>query len=185
MSATLISHIDTKANTIVGAQGPVAVGALLELGVHLLDLIRFLTGEELREVQCTMSPAPDAGPETRVQAQVRTLTGILCTLDIARVESQRQGRAEFRGTKGKITADWVARTLMRTTTDGVSYQRTLEAHPTILSTLQAFIRAVRTQTTPPITGLDGCRAVEAADACYRSAALNGAAVQCEYGAERS
>jgi predicted dehydrogenase len=182
-SATLISHIDTKANTLVGSGGPVPLGALLELGVHLLDLIRFLTGEEILDVECTMSPAPGAGPETRVQAQVRTSTGILFHLHIARVESQRQGRAELTGGKGKITADWVTRTLTRTTTDGVSYTRTLESHPTILSTLQAFIRAVRTRTPPPITGIDGCRAVEAADACYRSAAQHGAVVRCASGAE--
>jgi predicted dehydrogenase len=182
-SAALISHIDTKPNMLVGTQGPMALGALLELGVHLLDLIRFLTDEDIREVECTMSPAPDTGPETKVEAQVRTSTGILCTLDIARVESQRQGRVELSGTKGRITADWVTRTVTGTATDGVSYQRTLPSHPTILSTLQAFVRAVRTGTPPPVTGLDGCRAVEAADACYRSAARDGAVVRCEYGRE--
>jgi len=32
---------------------------------------------------------------------------------------------------------------------------------------------------PPITGVDGCRAVEAADACYRSAELGGVWVEVE------
>jgi predicted dehydrogenase len=178
-SATMISHIDSKANTIADAQGPVAVGALLEIGIHLLDLIRFLTQEEIREIECTMSPSPQTAPETRAQAQIRTSTGILCRLDIARVEAHRQGRAEWVGAKGRITADWVARTLTRSTTDGASRLWEFEPHPTILSALQAFTHAVRTGTTPPVTGLDGCLAVEAADACYRSAVRNGAVVQCE------
>jgi len=49
----------------------------------------------------------------------------------------------------------------------------------ILAALQAFVQAVRTGTAPPVTGLDGCLAVEAADACYRSAARHGAVMRCE------
>lgn len=178
-SATLVSHIETKANLIAGKNGPVALGALLELGIHMLDLIRFLTGEEIFEVQCTMTPAYEAGPETRVQAQIRTTGDILCELDIARVENQREGSAEWVGTKGVIKADWVKRTLMRTTDDGLSRTWTLEPRPTILATLQAFVEAIRRGIAPPVTGLDGCLAVEAADACYRSAARNGMVVECE------
>lgn len=178
-SASLVSHIATKANLMTGTNGPVALGALLELGIHLLDLIRFLTGEEILDVQCTMTPAPHTGPEIQVQAQIRTSGGIRCALDISRVETQRQGRAEWRGTIGTIKADWVARTLTRIADDGTSRTWTLQARPTILATLEAFVQAIRTNTAPPITGLDGCLAVEAADACYRSAARDGAVVKCE------
>jgi len=178
-SASLVSHIATKANLMTGTNGPVALGALLELGIHLLDLIRFLTGEEILDVQCTMTPAPHTGPEIQVQAQIRTSGAIRCALDISRVETQRQGRAEWRGTIGTIKADWVARTLTRIADDGTSRTWTLEARPTILATLEAFVQAIRTNTAPPITGLDGCLAVEAADACYRSAARDGAVVKCE------
>jgi predicted dehydrogenase len=178
-SASFVSHIETKANLMTGTNGPVALGALLELGVHLLDLIRFLTGEEILDVQCTMTPAPPTGPEIQVQAQVRTSGGIRCALDVARVETQRQGRAEWRGTIGTIKADWVTRTLTRIADDSTSRTWSLQARPTILATLEAFVQAIRTNTAPPITGLDGCLAVEAADACYRSAARDGAVVKCE------
>jgi predicted dehydrogenase len=169
---------------MTGQNGPVAVGALLELGIHLLDLIRFLTGEDIREVQCTMTPSPEAAPETRVHAQVRTSGGIRCTLDIARVEAQRAGTAEWIGTSGTIRADWVARKLTRTAGDGTSRTWAPDPRPTVLVTLQAFVQAIRTGTAPPISGLDGCLAVEAADACYRSAARNGAVVLCEPAASR-
>jgi len=178
-SASLVSHIETKANLITGTNGPVAVGALLELGVHLLDLIRFLTGEEILDVQCRMTPAPHTGPEIQVQAQVTTSGGIRCALDVARVESQRQGSTEWRGTIGTIKADWVARTLTKIAEDGTSRTWSLQPRPTILATLEAFVQAIRTNTAPPITGLDGCLAVEAADACYRSAARDGAVVKCD------
>jgi predicted dehydrogenase len=178
-SATMTSHIDTKANVIAGEQGAMALGAVLELGIHLLDLIRFLTGEEILEVQCMMTPVPGVEPEIRALAHIRTTGGIRCTLDIARVEAHREGTAEWIGTRGTIKADWVARTLTRTADDGTSRTWAVEARPTILATLRAFVQAVRTGSVPPITGLDGCRAVEAADACYRSAAHDGAVVRCK------
>ena len=178
-SATFISHIETKANTTVGEHGPVALGVLLEVGVHLLDLIRYLTGQEMHDVQCTMTPSPDIAPETRVQARIRTSAGIVCTLDVARVDGQRQGRGSWTGSEGTITVDWVTRNVTRTTAAGALQSWTLEPRPTIVATLQAFVRAVRMKTAPPITGLDGCLAVEAADACYRSASVNGAVAPIE------
>lgn len=43
-----------------------------------------------------------------------------------------------------------------------------------LPVLRAFVHAIETKTPPPITGRDGCNAVEVADACYRSAEQGGA-----------
>ncbi len=172
-SATLTSHIETKANVISDATGLVPIGALLELGIHLLDLVRFLTGDEILKVQCTMTPSPPEAPETMAQVKLQTTGGVNCMLDIARVESSRVGTAEWAGISGTVTADWPKRRVMRTDIHGTSEAWTVEPCPTVLATLQAFVQAIRTSTPPPITGLDGCRAVEAADACYRSAALGG------------
>ncbi|HSA61539.1 MAG TPA: Gfo/Idh/MocA family oxidoreductase [Nitrospiraceae bacterium] len=172
-SAILTSHIETRANVIPGATGPAPVGALLELGIHLLDLVRFLTGEEILKVQCTMTPDPSKAPEALVRAKLQTTGGVICALDIARVESSRVGTAEWAGINGTVTADWPKRRVMRTDIHGTSESWTVESCPTVLATLQAFVQAIRTSTPPPITGLDGCRAVEAADACYQSAGLGG------------
>jgi predicted dehydrogenase len=172
-SGTLTLHIETKANVIPGTSGQIPLGALLELGIHLLDLVRFLTGDEIRKVQCTMTPDPSKAPETMVQVQLQTLGGVNCTLDIARVESSRVGTAEWVGTSGTVTADWSRRRVTRTDIHGTSEAWTVEPCQTVLAILQAFVQAIRTSTPPLITGLDGCRAVEAADACYRSAALGG------------
>jgi predicted dehydrogenase len=178
-SAMLISHVETKANTIIGTAGPVPLGALLELGVHLVDLVRFLSGKEILEVQCTTDPLPSNAPETSAKVCLRTEDDILCTLDIARVEANRVGTAKWVGSIGNMTADWPARKVTKSTAMNGSQQWTVEARPTVLLTLQAFVHAIRTGTPPPVTGLDGCRAVEVADACYRSAERNGEWVRVE------
>jgi predicted dehydrogenase len=47
---------------------------------------------------------------------------------------------------------------------------------TVLATLTAFLQAVKNNAPMPITAEDGCRAVEIAEACYRSAQAGGKAV---------
>ena len=88
----------------------------------------------------------------------------------------RVGTVEWVGSAGTVMADWPRRKVTRTALPGPSRELTVAPRPTVLDTLQAFVHAIRTQTPPPITGLDGCRAVEAADACYRSATLGGIVV---------
>jgi predicted dehydrogenase len=173
--ATLTSHIETKANMFSASPTapPIPLGALLELGIHLLDLVRFLTGDEVLEVQCVMDAQGDVMPETRAEVKLRTIGGVTCILDIARVETQRIGTMEWIGSQGRVQADWQQRKVRRLINEGGAADWTVEARPTVLAALQAFLHAIRTETQPPITGLDGCRAVELADACYRSAAEGG------------
>ncbi len=45
----------------------------------------------------------------------------------------------------------------------------MEERATVVETLRAFLSALKAGTAMPVTGLDGQRAVEIADACYRSA----------------
>ena len=180
-SGSLISHIETKANLLPSARGPVPIGAVLELGTHLFDLVRYLTGREILDVRCTMNPLSSMEPETLAAVQMHTVGGIDCALDIARVESDRMGTAEWQGEEGKLVADWIRRTVVRTTTRGVFDEWTVEPQPTVLATLRSFVGAIQTRTPPPISGLDGCRAVEVADACYQSAAKNGAVIQLDTG----
>jgi predicted dehydrogenase len=46
----------------------------------------------------------------------------------------------------------------------------------VLTTLQEFLHALQQNSPMPITGEDGCRAVEIAEACYRSAENGGRTV---------
>ncbi|WP_455378443.1 Gfo/Idh/MocA family protein [Petrachloros mirabilis] len=175
-SGNLITHIETKAGRLSGGKESVPVGALLELGVHLLDLVRFLTGQEIRSVECTMNPQAPYAVETQAQVRLQTTDGVMCTLDIARAKSKRIGTAEWVGTLGTIKADWPQRKVVETSVRGEIREWIVEPRPTILATLQAFVASIQTGTPAPITGLDGCLAVEAAEACYQSAAQNGSII---------
>jgi predicted dehydrogenase len=171
----LSSHIETKGRGPDHAEGYGRRGALLEFGVHMLDLVRFMTGEDVREVSCTMDQLPPLAPETVVSAKLTTQGGTLCTIDVARVSGRRIGRAEWIGSQGRLEADWTQHWLRWAGSSTVE-EWALPPSQTVLAALTAFLQAVEHRTPMPITGEDGCRAVEIADACYRSAQAGGAPV---------
>ena len=151
-------------------------GVLLEIGIHLLDLVRFLTGEEIIKVRCDMDGSPPARPESRALVSLWTTGGLPCIVDVSRVTAGRISRAEWVGKDGQLIADWVNHRLSRISSGNALDEKTLEDRPTIVATLQAFLDAIERGVPMPITGFDGQRAVEIADACYHSA-VTGQTVQ--------
>ncbi|TKB66620.1 MAG: Gfo/Idh/MocA family oxidoreductase [Nitrospira sp.] len=171
--ATFTSRIETKSSAQVRSPIPGQRGALLEFGIHLLDLVSFLTGEEIVAVRCELDRLPDVAPDTMAIVHLHTAGGLRCVLDIARVEAGRVARTEWVGTQGQIAADWFQQRVSGIIGDNPPFERRVQPQQTILAALRAFVHAVETNSPPPITGRDGCRAVEVADACYRSAELGG------------
>ncbi len=169
----LTSRIETKGRSADHADGYGRRGALLEFGVHLLDLVRFLSGEEIHTVRCVLDRLPPEHPETSATIRLRTASGIDCSIDVARVDAERVGRAEWIGSDGTLTADWTNRTLRVTDSASRSEERSMPPSLTVLTTLREFLDALQRKTSMPITGEDGCRAVEIAEACYRSAEAGG------------
>jgi predicted dehydrogenase len=145
-------------------------GVLLEMGIHLLDLARFLTGEEIQEVYCELDRAVPKVPEDQAWIRLTTHSGLRCFLDVSRVSSHRVTRAEIVGERGQAGADWSTSRVHITShqTQREDYQ--LPPTHTLRSVLHDFFQALKNHSPMPITGVDGLRAVELADACYESAA---------------
>lgn len=169
----MTSHIETKGQSADHADGYGRRGALMEFGVHLLDLVRVLTGEEIETVQCVLNQIPPAHPETFAKVHLRTMSGMPCSIDVARVAAGRVGRAEWIGSDGRLIADWTNRHIQFTDSASRSEEWSVPQSLTVLTTLREFIHALQRKTPMPITGEDGCRAVEIAEACYRSAETEG------------
>jgi predicted dehydrogenase len=171
----LVSRIETRKTALDHADGYGRRGALLEIGVHMLDLVRFITGEEVCEARCTMDVRPDAGPETAASVRLTTSSGTRCQIEIARVPADRVGRATWWGSQGRLDVDWVQRQVrLSDGTDTENFE--LPPSQTVLATLTAFLQAVTVNSPMPVTGEDGYRAVEIAEACYKSAQAGGAPV---------
>jgi predicted dehydrogenase len=172
----LTSHIETKERSADYADGYGRRGALVEFGVHLLDLVRVLTGEEIHTVQCVLDQIPPAHPETLAKVHLRTMSGMPCIIEVARVAAGRVGRAEWIGSDGRLIADWTNRHIQYTDSASRSEEWLTSPSQTVLTTLREFLRALQQQALMPITAEDGYRAVEIAEACYRSAEADGVSV---------
>ncbi|HEX4967902.1 MAG TPA: Gfo/Idh/MocA family oxidoreductase, partial [Nitrospiraceae bacterium] len=164
--ATFTSRIETKASAHVRSPIPGQRGALLEFGIHLLDMVPFVTNEEIVAVRCELDQLPSVAPDTMAIVQAQTVSGLQCVMDIARVGAGRIARTEWVGTQGQIAADWFHQRVIGVIGENVPLEWAVQPQQTILATLRAFVHAIETHSPPPITGRDGCRAVEVADACY-------------------
>ncbi len=155
-------------------------GCVLETGIHLLDAVRLITGEDVHSVACEMDVVPPDGAERRMLGRLTTERGLLCLLDVSRVTSGRMGRVELIGMEGQLSADWCGQRVVQVSARHGAADWPTAPEPTVLRALQAFVRAVREGVPPPISIEDGKRAVEIAEACYASARLGGQTVRVEY-----
>jgi predicted dehydrogenase len=150
-------------------------GVILHTGVHMFDLLRHFSGDEVRRVYCETDRVLYEELEDTFVATLRLRRSkIRCVLDAARYTGGRSGRIEVVGEHGQLMGDHVHGYGML-----IRDRRAtpLEIPPpvnTIVEALRAFLHVFQHQEDPPITALDGFQAVEIAEACYESASSGGA-----------
>jgi myo-inositol 2-dehydrogenase/D-chiro-inositol 1-dehydrogenase len=145
-------------------------GSLLQIGVHLFDTIRFLTGDEASWVWCQTLRVKNPALEDVSSAvfELRS-TGVLCTVETSKVSRGRTGLITVVGDKGQLVADLIQTTLQRIVGRRAWQLAVRGQIHTLVGVLEDFVRSVRRGLEPPITGLDGLQAVRLAEACRRSA----------------
>ena len=145
-------------------------GAVLNTGVHGLDLLRVLTGAEAVSVQALTLAAVTRETEDTFGAVLRMEPGgILATLDNARTTAGRSGRIEIAGRDGQLAGDHVRRTLVRVAAGGAVDLGPIPPVPTVREVLRAFVGALRSGTPMPVPAREGAAAVAMAEAILESA----------------
>jgi predicted dehydrogenase len=145
-------------------------GIILHTGVHSFDLVRWLTGREVRRVWCRLARVDTARTEDNFVA-VLELDGsdTLVAVNGSRSTAGRSGLIDVAGAHGQIVGDhalgfaYGVRGLDRTPI------AVGEPVPTVREALRAFAGLLTRGEPPPVTLEDGARAVLIAEACRRSA----------------
>lgn len=145
-------------------------GAVLHTGIHLFDLLRFLSGDEVRQVYCELTRIFYEEQEDAMSAIMRLRQSkIHCVLDVARYTGGRSGRIELVGEGGQLMGEFEHGYAMIIRGRRATPLDLAPPVHTIVGVLNAFVQAFQEDTEPPVSALDGYRAVEIAEACYESA----------------
>lgn len=144
------------------------VGVILDLGVHDIDLVRWVAGSDVSLVG--VSAARIAGErDDLAMIQLRAASGCLAQIHLNWHSPVRVRRFEATTAGALLVADLIARTVTRYTAgaDGNSVAEAVEvggADP-LGSEIADFLDAVRAGREPAITGEAGMAALETALAC--------------------
>ena len=131
-------------------------GILVDMGVHELDQIRWLTGQEVEEISAVASSVTDGAPvpgdPDTVQAQARLSAGAIATVSLGRTFPPGDSCwVEVMGTRGHARCEFMS---------GPDGDRVfLDA---LVAQLEAFAVAVRGGEQRGATGEDAVRAIDAA-----------------------
>jgi UDP-N-acetylglucosamine 3-dehydrogenase len=152
------------------------VGVVIDLAVHDIDLIRWFTDSEIVEVQPQLSSAV-AEREDIALLQFRTASGVLAHINTNWLTPFKARDVQVATRRKYIMADLLTRQVTECfgfQPDGAYSMRHLpvgHAEP-LRAEIAAFVAAVRTGTTPAVTGEEGVASLEIAMRCLRPAAAD-------------
>jgi predicted dehydrogenase len=146
-------------------------GIVKNTGVHGFDLVRHLSGGEVREVLCDVRRIRTRRTEDAFAAILRLeASGVVVTVDGSRVAGGRSGRIEACGEAGQLVGDHVLGTLAEIRGTALTPLPAPPPVATIREALCAFAAFVRGEAPNPIPAAEGVRAMAIVEACLRSAA---------------
>ena len=155
-------------------------GIFRDMTIHDLDVARWLLGEEVTSVQASASVLTDPkigelGDYDSANLILRTASGKLCTISNSRRAAYGYDqRIEVHGSEGSVSAANQHEANIELA-NGKGYTR-----PPLLNffmtrytqayanEIEAFVHAVANKAEMPVTGTDGLRALELADAALQS-----------------
>ena len=142
-------------------------GVILNTGVHIIDLVRWLSGAEIVRIHAETARVVTRRTEDCFAAVCRLEPGgIIATLDASRATGGRNGRIEIVGRGGQLAGDHTLGTLTAMTGRD---SRALDPGPpvhTVAATVADFARALEAGEPMPIPAEEGARNIEAVERCY-------------------
>ncbi len=165
LNATM--HLEERPETIDG-QEP-RHGILLEFGIHLLDWVHMMMPNTPLTVSANMTRSSSDEPESQAEIALTTPSGLTCHLNIARTHRQRVTHVEIIGSNTCVRGDWTKGVIETFKKEQRISQEFVPTTSTIVLMLKDFIQALRADQPAPISGEEGLRAVELAEACHQAA----------------
>ncbi|MFC1890559.1 Gfo/Idh/MocA family protein [Thermodesulfobacteriota bacterium] len=147
-------------------------GVMIDLGVHLFDLVRHLSGREIASIECRCDKIRNRHVEDFFTATIQ-LSGMdgVVIVDANRIAEVRSGGIEVVGEEGEIRGNFYTGVLEEIIDGEHRSVDTSTGTSGIVRVLEDFINAVDSGGEVTITADDGVKSLEAVEAGYRSAAI--------------
>lgn len=162
------------------------VGVVIDLAVHDLDIIRYVTGDEVTRVFAETERRIHGSHEDLLTGLVRLKEGAVGTLMINWLTPTKIRELTVTGERGMFRvdyltqdlyffenavangSDWQPLSVLRGVSEGRMIRHTVNKKEPLRAELEAFLAAVRGEAAPAVSGQDGLRAIELAQAIVTS-----------------
>lgn len=166
------------------------VGVVIDLAVHDLDVMRYVTGSEVVRVYAETERRIHSTHEDLLAGLVRLEDGTVGTLAINWLTPTKIRELYVTGERGMFrvdyltqdlyffenataqSADWDALRMMRGVSEGRMIRHVVAKKEPLRIEQEAFIAAVKKEASVPVTGEDGLRVLELAHAIVTSGKEN-------------
>jgi UDP-N-acetylglucosamine 3-dehydrogenase len=156
------------------------VGVVVDLAPHDLDIMRYLTGTEVRRLYAETEQEIHTAHEDLFSGMVRFEDGVLGVLDINWLTPAKIREIAVTGQRGMFVAnllmqdlyfyengevsetDWSAMSLLRGVSEGRVIRLKVQKREPLRAELEAFVAAARGEAADVVTGQDGVAALELA-----------------------
>jgi 1,5-anhydro-D-fructose reductase (1,5-anhydro-D-mannitol-forming) len=149
------------------------MGAVNNLAVHPLDLIRYLVSSKVSEVAAMTDVGRSRRLETLALVLLRFKNGVMAYVNSAHTIPYPQADLDIYGTRGRIVGVNSTRPFMdgelRVLTEGGEQRTPSSTHDGFTRAIVAFNQAILANETPNASGEDGLRSAELVEAIARSA----------------
>ena len=146
-------------------------GVLMDLGIHLIDLFRYLVGE-IKTVQGqTRAFRPEIREvEDSAVLLIESEGGALGVIEVSWATAPSENIIELYGEKGTAIVDYACNEIRYKTQGAAAWNRPELTFPNrYMMTLRHFTGVLLEETGPLISGWDGLRAIEVIEEAYLSA----------------
>ncbi len=150
-------------------------GAMSRIGVHRLDIMRFLLKEEVIEVGAFLGEVTRERPfEESGLIMLRFEKGALATLHSSIEIPHGSSDTEINGSRASLSVRgaiyWGTQpTELHLKSDAVFTKYEFQKTDMHRDNVEAFSRCIEENTEPPATGMDGLRAAQVCEAMFESA----------------
>jgi UDP-N-acetylglucosamine 3-dehydrogenase len=162
------------------------VGVVLDLAVHDLDIIRYLTGSEVQRLYAETEKQIHTSHEDLLSGLLRFKDGTICSLNINWLTPTKIRKLYITGEKGMYVADYLKQDLffyengesrnninytelLRGVTEGTMVRFAIRKKEPLVAEIEHFIDCVRSGKEPLNTGDDGLEALRLAQLLSESA----------------